>query len=72
VPALSDVDTVAAKDALAPHLAALEAAGVRLVGIEVGNEFNTSAVFLDYRISTTTTIQKERRLPPASGTTFWQ
>jgi hypothetical protein len=50
VPALSDVDTVAAKDALAPHLAALEAAGVRLVGIEVGNEFNTSAYNGDFKL----------------------
>jgi hypothetical protein len=50
VPALSDVDTVAARDAFAPHLAALEAAGVRLVGIEVGNEFNTSAYNGDFKL----------------------
>jgi len=50
VPALSDVDTVAAKGAFAPHLAALETAGVRLVGIEVGNEFNTSAYNGDFKL----------------------
>lgn len=50
VPALTDVDPMAAKDAFAPHLAALEAAGVRLVGIEVGNEFNTSAYNGDFKL----------------------
>ena len=50
VPALSDVDTVAARDIFAPHLAALETAGVRLVGIEVGNEFNTSAYNGDFKL----------------------
>jgi hypothetical protein len=50
VPALSDVDTVAAKAAFAPHLTALEAAGVRLAGIEVGNEFNTSAYNGDFKL----------------------
>jgi hypothetical protein len=50
VPAFSDIDPVAAKGALAPHLAALEAAGVRLVAIEVGNEFNTSAFNGDFKL----------------------
>lgn len=50
VPALSDVDTVAAKASFASHLAAVEAAGVRLEGIEVGNEFNTSAYNGDFKL----------------------
>ena len=50
VPALSDVDTVAAKATFASHLAAVEAAGVRLEGIEVGNEFNTSAYNGDFKL----------------------
>jgi hypothetical protein len=50
VPALSDVDVAAAKTAFAAHLAALEAAGVRLEGIEVGNEFNTSAYNGDFKL----------------------
>jgi hypothetical protein len=50
VPALSDVDVAAAKAAFAAHLAALEAARVRLEGIEVGNEFNTSAYNGDFKL----------------------
>jgi hypothetical protein len=50
VPALSDVDTAAAKAAFAAHLSAVEAAGVRLVGIEFGNEFNTSAYNGDFKL----------------------
>jgi hypothetical protein len=50
VPGLSDVDVIAAKSAFASHLAALDAAGVRLAAIEVGNEFNTSAFNGDFKL----------------------
>jgi hypothetical protein len=50
VPALSDLDTVAVEAAFALHLAALEAAGVRLQAIEVGNEFNTAAFNGDFKL----------------------
>jgi hypothetical protein len=50
VPGLSDVDASAATAAFASHLEPLEAAGVRLAGIEVGNEFNTSAFNGDFKL----------------------
>jgi hypothetical protein len=48
VPAYSDLDPEGFKNAFAPHLAALEAAGVKLVAIELGNEFNTPAFNGDF------------------------
>jgi hypothetical protein len=50
VPALTDVDAAAATAFFASHLAALDQAGVRLVAIEVGNEFNTSAYNGDFKL----------------------
>jgi hypothetical protein len=48
VPAFSDIDPEGFRNAFAPHLAALEAAGVKLAAIELGNEFNTPAFNGDF------------------------